>query len=414
MADFDASGAVVLDNGTGSMKIGYAGANFPSHVIPTILGRPVLRAGATKTSGVTAAGSASSSSSAAAPSRELKDLMLGDDVTGVRHLLDISSPVRNGVVREQDKPDMCLLWNYAFSNKLKINPSEKYLSVSEAPIASDKSREELFEIMFEKFGFAGMQCITQGVLTLYSVGVTTGIAVDSGEGVTHCTPVFDGYGIKKANRRVDIGGRAVTENLVRLMQRRGYSFHSSADFELARAIKEKFCYAAVDWTAEKKLADSTTVLEKTMTLPDGSVCSIGAERFEATECLFDPSRAGVECDGLSMQVWNSINAADIDIRSHLYQNVILAGGSTMFPGLPSRLERDMRNLFLEHKAKGDVARAQRFQLTIHDAPRRKNMVFLGGSCYAELTRELPESWITKAQYQEGGASLVTQMFGQSM
>jgi actin-related protein 2 len=407
MADTDDIGtkAIVLDSGTGYIKIGYPNANFPTAVFPTVLGRPVLRAGATKTDKAKASGGA-------APQVELKDLMLGDETLAVRHLLDISAPVKNGVVKNMD--DMCLLWDYAFSRKLKVDPREYMLSMSEAPICSDRSRSEVFQVMFEKFGVRGMQTTPQGVLALYSLGAMTGIAVDSGEGVTHCTPVYDGYSLRKADRRVDIGGKDVTENLVRLMQRRGYSFHSSADFELVKAIKEKFCYAAVDFKLEKKLSDSTTAVEKTMTLPDNTSISIGPERFEATEVLFDPSRMGVDCDGLSTQIWNSIQAADIDIRGMLYENVILAGGSTMFPGLPSRIEADMRKLFIEKALKGDASKAHRFRLKVHDPPRRKYMAFLGGSCYAQLTAGSADHWITKAQYEEGGDALVKQMFGTSM
>jgi actin-related protein 2 len=388
---------VVLDSGTGNIKVGHAGANFPTAVLPTVIGRPVLRAGATKVkdaNGVEAG--------------ELKDLMLADETRAMRHLLDITTPVKNGVVQKRD--EMCLLWDYAFSSKLGIDPREHTLSLSEAPITSDKAREELFQIMFEKFGFQAIQATAQGVLALYAAGVTTGVAVDAGEGVTHCTPIYDGYAIKKANRQVSIGGKDVTENLVRLMQRRGYSFHSTADFELMRAVKEKFCYAAVNFGEEQKLSDSTTFLEKTMILPDNTPCTIGKERFEATEVLFQPGRMGVESDGLSTQVWNSIQASDMDVRGALFENVILAGGSTMFPGLPSRLQRDMEELFVSKSLAGDRSKLHRFKLKIHDAPRRKYMTFLGGACYAQLTAESPEMWLSREQFEEDGPSSVTRMF----
>lgn len=396
--------AIVLDSGSGSIKCGWSGANFPVAVFPTVVGRPVLRAGAIKREGLGVAQGSSQTND------DLKDIMLGDETIGVRHLLDITTPVKQGVVRKVD--DMCLLWDFAFSQKLKVDPKEHYVAISEAPAASEKSRNHVFSLLFERFGIAGIQCNAQGILALYSAGTTTGIAVDSGEGVTHCTPVWDGYSLAKANRRVEIGGRDVTENLVRLMQRRGYSFSSSADFEMMKAVKEMFCYAAVDYKAEQKLSNATTVLEKTMVLPDNTQCTIGAERFQATECLFNPAMIGVECDGLSDTLWASIQACDIDVRSSLYENVILSGGSTMFPGFPSRLERDMQELFVTNSLKGKRERLHRFPLKIHDAPRRKNMVFLGASCYAQLTAGDDDSWMTKAQYEEGGDALVSRMFGQ--
>jgi actin-related protein 2 len=174
-----------------------------------------------------------------------------------------------------------------------------------------------------------------------------------------------------------------------------------------------FCYAAVDQKLEKKLALETTVLEKAFTLPDGSSCKIGQERFEAPEALFQPHLIDVESDGLSLQVWNCIQAADIDVRSRLYEHVVLSGGSTMFPGLSSRLERDMKELFLEKAVKGDRSRLGRFNLRIEDPPRRKHMVFLGGAVMAQLTEEIEENWMSKGEWAEGGLSAIKARFGGS-
>lgn len=389
--------SVVLDNGSGVLKCGFAGDSFPAGAFSTAVGRPVIRAGARN---------------AAGGKSELKATMVGDETSGKWHQLEMTYPVKNGIVNNYD--DMCLLWNYAFQQKLKLTEPGDFASrgvfVSEPPSLAPQHREKMFEVMFETYGFGKMQTAVQGVLSLYSASLQTGIVVDSGEGVTHCMPVFDSYGIPKAVRRVDLGGRDITEFLVRLMQRRGYSFNKSADLELVRTIKEMFCYAAVDFGLEKRLSTETTVLEKAMTLPDGSSCVIGQERFEATEALFNPGLIGYECDGLSTQLWNSINACDMDVRGKLYEHVVLSGGSTMFPGLPTRIERDITAMYLEKALKGDASRLGRFKLKIEDPPRRKHMVFLGGTLLADLTETTEEMWLTKADYQEGGASAIRKRF----
>ena len=394
--------ALVLDNGTGYIKVGVAGSNFPTAVVPNALGRPVLRSGASGSSnGVV-----------------LKETMIGDETAGLGHLLAMRYPVSNGVIQNID--DICLVWDYVFANKMNIDRNAsgsgvcmagRSLMLSEPPSLASKYRAQQYEVFFERYSCDRVQSGVQGVLSLYSVGLTTGVAIDCGEGVTHCTPIFEGYSLPKANRRVDLGGRNITEYLVRLLQRRGYSLSRTNDFEVVRTIKEKFCYAAVDFGLEKRLAYETTTLEKAMTLPDGSTLTIGAERFEATEALFQPYLLDMESDGLSGQLWASIQACDMDLRAKLYEHVVLCGGGTMFPGLPTRVEQDMRGYFLEHALKGDKSRMHRFKLKVEDPPRRKHMAYLGAAVMAQLSAEVDENWITKAEWDEAGPSILNQRFG---
>jgi actin-related protein 2 len=314
----------------------------------------------------------------------------------------------------QKPADMELLWSHALRTKMRVDPATTRLSISETPGLGAPQRAQIFEIFFEKFGVPAIQTSPQGVLALYSAGTVTGLAVDCGESVVHCTPIVDGMSMAKASRRMDIGGRNVTEYLLRLLQRRGYDFNRSADFETVKGIKEMFCYAAVDPAKDRKLASETTVLQRSMVLPDNQVISIGSERFEATEALFNPHYIDIDNVGLSDQVWQSIQGCDMDTRKPIFENVVLSGGSTMFPGLPTRLEHDLKELFVTHSAKGDRSRLPRFTLKIKDAPLRKFSVFTGGAAYASMTDGQDAYWITKKQYEEGGANAVNAIFGQPM
>lgn len=238
----------------------------------------------------------------------------------------------------------------------------------------------LFQVMFEKYGFAGTYIAIQAVLTLYAQGLISGVVVDSGDGVTHICPVFEEYALPHLTRRLDIAGRDITMYLIKLLLLRGYAFNHSADFETVRMLKEKLCYIGYNIETEEKLALETTVLVESYTvsrisahliiilvirintrklyfqLPDGRVIKVGGERFAAPEALFQPHLINVEAQGIAELVFSTIQAADIDIRSELYKHIVLSGGSTMYPGLPSRLEREIKQLYLQRVLKNDTTK----------------------------------------------------------
>ena len=233
-------------------------------------------------------------------------------------------------------------------------------------------------------------------------GLQTGVVVDSGDGVTHIVPVYDGYSLPHLVRRLDVAGRDITRYLIKLMLLRGYAFNRTADFETVRQLKEKLCYVGYDLPLEQKLATETTVLVEQYTLPDGRVIKVGSERFEAPEALFQPHLVDVESPGIAELLFNTIQAAEIDIRSDLYKHVVLSGGTSMYPGLPSRLEKEIKQLYLERVLKGDSSRLSKFKIRVEDPPRRKHMVFLGGAVLGEIMKSKDSFWITKQEWKEQG------------
>jgi actin-related protein 2 len=125
----------------------------------------------------------------------------------------------------------------------------------------------MVEVMLEHFGFQGVSVAIQAVLTLYAQGLTTGVVVDSGDGVTHIVPIYDGYALPHLTKRLDIAGRDITKHLCKLMFHRGYAFNSTSDFEVVREVKEKFCYVSCDLAEDRKLAAETTFLVESYTVP---------------------------------------------------------------------------------------------------------------------------------------------------
>ncbi|GFP99004.1 actin-related protein 2 [Phtheirospermum japonicum] len=317
----DNRNVVVCDNGTGYVKCGFAGENFPTSVFPCVVGRPMLRY------------------EESLMEQELTDTLVGDACLKWRHQLDVSYPVNNGIVQNWD--DMGHVWDHAFFSELKVDPTECKILLTDPPLNPSKNREKMVEIMFEKYNFSGVFIQIQAVLTLYAQGLLTGLVIDSGDGVTHVVPVVDGYSFPHLTKRMNVAGRHITSYLVDLLMRRGQ-------------------------------------------LPDGRVIKVGNERFQAPEALFTPELIDVEGDGMADMVFRCIQEMDIDNRMMLYQHIVLSGGSTMYPGLPSRLEKEISDRYLDVVLKGNKDGLKKLRLRIEDPPRRKHMVYLGGAFLQEL------------------------------
>jgi actin-related protein 2 len=234
---------------------------------------------------------------------------------------------------------------------------------------------------------------------LFKIGLSSGVVVDSGDGVTHIVPVYESVVLNHLTRRLDVAGRDVTRNLIALLLRRGYALNRTADFETVRQIKEKLCYVSYDLELDQRLSEDTTVLVESYTLPDGRVIRVGSERFEAPECLFQPHLVDVEQPGIAEFLFNTIQAADVDVRSSLYKAIVLSGGSSMYPGLPSRLEKELKQLWLTKVLGGNPERLNKFKVRIEDPPRRRHMVFLGGAVLANIMADKENMWITKQEWE---------------
>lgn len=347
---------IVLDNGSGTIRAGFAGEDAPKAYFPSYVGRPKhtrVLAGALE-----------------------GETFIGPRAQELRGLLKIRYPLEHGIVTDWE--DMERIWQYVYEQELKTLSEDHPVLLTEPPLNPRSNREDAAQILFEKFNAPAMYVSIQAVLSLYASGRTTGVVLDCGDGVSHAVPVYEGFSIPTSIRRIDIAGRDITENMQIQLRKAGHVFHTSAEKEIVRSMKEKTSYVALDpRKEEKEIEQGIWKVEKKdidYTLPDGRRIRLGAERFRAPEILFEPELVGSEYQGVHQMVVDAINRTDLDLRKNLYANIVLSGGTTLTKGFGDRLLHEVQRLAVKD-----------MRIKIFAPPERKYSTWIGGSILAGLS-----------------------------
>ncbi|BFZ54510.1 Centractin [Savitreella phatthalungensis] len=386
----DANQPICIDNGSGTIKAGFAGGDTPQCFFPSIVGRPKhVRYMAGAVDG---------------------DHFIGRRAQELRGLLKVRYPLEHGIVTDWE--DMERIWHHIYTEELRVSPEDHPILLTEAPHNPRANRDRAAEIFFETFNAPALFLSIQAVLSLYASGRTTGVVLDSGDGVTHAVPIYEGFAVPNAIRRVDVAGRDVTRYLQLLLRRNaGLRLDTSAEFEIVRDIKEAKSFVATDVAKEEKewLARigarylgppaSTTVsaggaeiseaeAAALYRLPDGQTVELGPERFRCNEVLFDPEIIGSESEGVHALLHNAVTRCDLDLRRTLLENVILSGGTTLTRGFGDRLLKELRAVSVRDA-----------KVRIFAPPERRTSTWIGASILAGLGT-FSRMWVSAAEYAE--------------
>lgn len=369
---------IVIDNGTATIKAGFAGGSKPKVTIGNKVGRPkhmrIMPGGALEQEGASS-------------------LFVGRKLDEHRGAFLLEYPMDKGHVSNGNWDAMERVWEHVYSKEnLNAKVDEHPVLMTEAPLNPRQNREKAAEIFFETFRAPAMFFSPQAVLSLYASGRTTGVVIDVGEGLTHVVPVYEGFALPHSVVRSDVAGRDVTKHLQLLLRRSGLSFTTTSEFDLVKTMKEESCYVAFNPTKEEESKVATAPAK--YQLPDGGVVELGPERFRAPEVLFRPDLIGSEEMAVSDALVNSVMKSDIDLRPTLFEQVVLAGGSTLFSGFGDRFLHEVRQRAPE-----------RTRIRISAPPDRISSAWSGGSILASLST-FENMWVSKGDYDEHGSNIV--------
>ncbi|KAG7192762.1 Arp2/3 complex subunit, actin nucleation center [Scheffersomyces spartinae] len=403
--------AVVMDNGTGLTKLGFAGNDSPSYVFPTAIA----------TSSKVGQGS-NSKSLLVLLKRGLEDL---DFSIGYEALsaasgpnYNLSYPIKHGQIENWDHMER--FWEASIFKYLRCEPEDHYFLLTEPPLNPPENRENVAEIMFESFNCAGLYIAVQAVLALAASWTSskvqdrslTGTVIDSGDGVTHVIPVAEGYVIGGAIKNIPLAGRDITTFIQSLLRDRG---EADSSLQTAEKIKQQFCYVCPDIVKEFRKFDEypqEKFAQYVVEYADknkNKVVDVGYERFLAPEIFFNPEICSSDfLTPLPTVVDQVIQASPIDVRKKLYKNIVLSGGSTMFKDFGRRLQRDLKTLVnerIEASERLSGVKSTGVDVLVISHKRQRNAVWFGGSLLAQ-TSEFKSYCFTKHDYDERGPSIV--------
>ena len=367
---------VVIDNGTGYMKGGFSGENAPRSVFPTLVGTP--NKGKLLTD-------------------EKIPRIIGQEALEKMGMSDVKYPIEKGIIKDWD--DMELIWHHMLYNELRIAPEDHNMILTDIPSNAPENREKIVQRMFEKLNVPGLYISMTSVLAIYDAGRTSGMAVDSGQEITNFVPVYEGFAFPNAISKTEIGGKKLTKYLKQLLTDKKYNINTDAKELKINEIKEKYCRVSYDFENEIREAGEGGNLEEKVKLPDGEEITLETERLKCPESLFRPNflpLAEPNTKGLHDECCASIQQIDVEIRKDLYSNIILAGGNTMFEGLPERLTKEIQKL---------TPSAASNKVKVIALPERKYATWIGASILSSLSN-FQCMWITRAEYKETGESIV--------
>ena len=378
--------AVVIDNGTGFTKMGYAGNLDPDFVIPTAI-----------------ADLDKKSTLSVSNKNDEYNYYIGEEAinqakTSKKHTL--TYPMQDGIIESWDLMEK--YWHQSLYDYLKCDPQEHNFVLTEPPMNPPENRENIAEIFFETFNVPGLYIGVQAVFALLGCSKTyedagiemdkdqekaikslTGVVVDSGDGVTHIVPICDGFVLGSNIKHIPIAGRKITKFMEQMIRERGEKIPTEDLYFATMELKEKHGYLAKDLVEEfatkfKKFSGVGKISAKPYTINVGYELFLGPESFFSPEIIDKNWKASLD-ESIDL----TIQQCPIDYRRRLYADVVFSGGSTSFKNLDKRLELSLQKRVDDRLKKYNTGGKQStIKVKVTNSMAQKHVVWLGGSSFS--------------------------------
>jgi len=293
-------------------------------------------------------------------------------------------PIKFGKVQDWSSAED--FWNQILENDLQANLSCTNLMYVIPPGTSPKEKCKLLDVFLNKFQMQGVYLANSAVLSLLSTARLNGINVDCGHSCTRISTVQNGVIVPAYCDSVELGGKHASS----FLQARFFSLPKGH----IEAIKHETCYVPQDYKAEIRLAESTYEISRQFKLPDGSTLNLEKERFQCGESLFSPSIMG---DPWSLGILDATidlvrkitqSRRVLDVNESRKYDMILTGGSSLFPGFPYRFQRELDGI-----------------CEVFAPFERQTSAWVGASVLAALSTTQSQ-FITKAEVSRQGLSRI--------
>ena len=373
---------IIIDIGSGKVKAGFSGEENPKIVFNNYFGeskyKKVLHSYDNE-------------------NININEQYIGDDCDNFLGIIKLRYPVNRGVFEKEE--DIRSLFIHIFA-KLGLNSEEikEHPVLITEPILNPKSnREKISQILLDNLGIPAIFFASQPILSLLSTSATSGIILESGDGVSQSCFICEGYSIPCSYERYNYGGKDVTEYLKTMLRKRGYNFYNSSEIKLVNDIKENLCFLESGKRAEYSITKKS--LNKKLIqyyLPDGSYISVGEERILAPEILFNPEYIGKEYLSFADMIISSINKIDIELRKKAYESIWLSGGNTAIRDLNEKLIEELKN---------KLGKALYINILENEKINPIYRCWVGGNIITTL-EIFKKMWVTKSDWNENGSEII--------
>lgn len=360
---------IIIDIGTSTIKAGLSGQEKPSLIFPNYFGEMKY------------------SKSVGFWKEDDKKQIVGNDCNKYFGVVKLKYPLSHGIFN--NKEDINPIFEYIYSNlDMSITEIKEHpVLIAEPLLNPQDNRKDIAKVLFDTYKIENLFFASQPILSLFSTSSTSGAVLESGDGVTQSCIIYEGYTIPGSYKRINLGGKEVTEYLQYLLNRKGIKLENSDGFQITKKIKEELC--------EIFPQEQENNLEiKNYTLPDDSIIEIGDERRLAPEILFNPLIREYEYPGIQEILAESINKTNVDLKLQLYGSILLSGGNTNIKGMKERMYKEIKKLAPKNA-----------KVRLHTPSNPENCSWIGGNIISSLEMS-KEMWISNNEWMEKGEYII--------